>query len=63
MFTDIPKAAYNQTVYARAYVCIDGMYFYSNTLNGSFSEVAHCALNDGTLDKATKDKIQMLLQA
>lgn len=63
VFTDIPKAAYNQTVYARAYVCIDGMYFYSNTLNGSFSEVAHCALSDGTLDKATKDKIQMLLQA
>ena len=61
VFTDIPKAAYDKTIYARAYVCIDGMYFYSNTMGGSFNEVANLVLADDEIDENTKNSIKNLL--
>lgn len=63
VFTDIPKAAYDKTIYARAYVCIDGMYFYSNTMGGSFNEVANLVLADYEIDENTKNSIKNLLDA
>ena len=63
VFTDIPKAAYDKTIYARAYVCIDGMYFYSNTMGGSFNEVANLVLADDEIDQNTKNSIKNLLDA
>ena len=61
VLTNIPKASYNQVVYARAYVNIDGMYFYSNPMSGSFNEVANLVLADDEIDSVTKDKISQLL--
>lgn len=63
VFTDIPKAAYDKTIYARAYVCIDGMYFYSNIMGGSFNEVANLVLADDEIDENTKNSIKNLLDA
>lgn len=61
VFTNIPKEQQNTNVSARAYVCIDGMYFYSNVLNGSFRGVADLVLADNQIDQATKDRIQNLI--
>ena len=63
VFTDIPKAAYDKTIYARAYVCIDGMYFYSNIMGGSFNEVANLVLADDEIDQNTKNSIKNLLDS
>lgn len=63
VFTDIPKAAYDKTIYARAYVCIDGMYFYSNIMGGSFNEVANLVLADDEIDQNTKNVINNLLKS
>ena len=45
VFTNISVANYDTNISARAYVCIDGMYFYSNTLNGSFKATAKAITN------------------
>ena len=63
VLTNIPKSSYNQVVYARAYVNIDGMYFYSNPVNGSFTEVANLVLADDEIDSVTKDRILELTQS
>lgn len=63
VFTNIPKANYNTNISVRAYVCIDGMYFYSNTLNGSFSHVAELVLVDEEIDQNTKNAVNKLLEA
>ena len=62
VISNIPKAYYNNNITARAYVCIDGMYFYSNTLSGSFSEVSNLVINDNEIDKDTKNAINKLLE-
>jgi len=61
VFANIPKDYWDSKMSARAYVCIDGMYFYSNVLTGSFIEVANLVLADGTVDDATKEAIRKLL--
>ncbi len=61
VFIDIPQRAYDTELSARAYVCIDGMYFYSNVLKGSFSEVANLVLADDEIDEATKNAVNNLL--
>jgi subtilisin family serine protease len=63
VFANIPNSYLNTNITARAYVCIDGMYFYSDVKTGSFSEVANLVLNDKSIDQNTKDKIQNLLNA
>ena len=62
VISNIPKQYYNREITARAYVCIDGMYFYSNTLSGSFSEVSNLVINDNEIDKDTKNAINKLLE-
>lgn len=61
VFTDIPASNYDTNISVRAYVCIDGMYFYSNSLNGSFEEVSSLVLQDEEIDQNTKNAVEKLL--
>lgn len=61
VISNIPNSYYGRKITARAYVYIDGMYFYSNIQKGSFSEVASLVLADDEINQATKDRIQNLL--
>lgn len=62
VFANIPKAYYDRDITARAYVYIDGMYFYSNIQKGSFGGVAKLVLNDNEIDKTTKDAVRNLIE-
>ena len=61
VISNIPKSYYDREITARAYVCIDGMYFYSNMLKGSFDEVANLVLADDEIDLNTKNAVNNLL--
>lgn len=63
VFTNIPDANQSTNISVRAYVCIDRLYFYSNTLNGSFSEVANLVLADKEIDESTKSMVKQLLKS
>ena len=63
VFTNIPKANYDTKISARAYVYIDGMYFYSDILVRSFEQVANAVLEDETVDEETKEHIINMLEA
>ena len=63
VISNIPKQYYDRNITARAYVYIDGMYFYSNTLKGSFGEVAGLVLADDEIDQNTKNAVNKLLEA
>ncbi|MGN1123322.1 MAG: leucine-rich repeat protein [Eubacterium sp.] len=63
VISNIPIDYYNRDITARAYVCIDGMYFYSNTLKGSFGYVAGLVLLDDEIDQNTKNAVSRLLEA
>lgn len=62
VIANIPKDYYDREITARAYVCIDGMYFYSNTLKGSFGEVANLVLADDEIDTNSKNAVKNLLE-
>ena len=62
VISNIPKSYQSREITARAYVCIDGMYFYSNTLKGSFGEVANLVLADDEIDTNTKNAVKNLLE-
>lgn len=62
VISNIPNAYIDREITARAYVCIDGMYFYSDTLKGSFSEVANLVLADDEIDQNTKNAVKNLLE-
>ena len=52
VFTNIPKANYDTKISARAYVCIDGMYFYSDIITRSFEGIENAVLNNPDIDKS-----------
>ena len=62
VFTGVPKSAYDMDITARAYVKVDGMYFYSDTLTRNFNQVANAVLADEEIDQNTKDKLNDLLK-
>lgn len=62
VIANIPNAYIDREITARAYVCIDGMYFYSNIQRGSFSEVANLVLADDEIDQNTKNAVKNLLE-
>ena len=62
VIANIPSAYLDREITARAYVCIDGMYFYSNVQRGSFSEVANLVLADDEIDQNTKNAVKNLLE-
>lgn len=61
VFTGMPQSAYDTIVSARAYVKVDGKYYYSSILQRSFNIIANAILADETVDQATKDAINNLL--
>ena len=63
VFTNIPKSHLNTKISAKAYVCIDGVYFYSNILTRSFEGVARAVLADPDIDQSIKDNLNNLLEA
>lgn len=62
VIANIPNGYLDREITARAYVCIDGMYFYSNIQKGSFSEVANLVLADDEIDQNTKNAVKNLLE-
>ncbi|MBE6741424.1 MAG: leucine-rich repeat domain-containing protein [Ruminococcaceae bacterium] len=62
VFTDIPKENYKTEISARAYVCIDGVYFYSDIITRSFEGVANAVLADPDIDQSIKDQLNNLLE-
>ena len=62
VFTGVPKSAYGQIVSVRAYAKIDGIYYYSDVLQRSFSGIANSVLNDDTISQDIKDKINNILK-
>lgn len=62
VFTGITKDYYSNDISARAYVCIDGMYFYSPVTTRSFAQVANAVIADGEIDQNTKNEVEQLLK-
>ena len=62
VFIDIPQTAYNTEISARAYVKIDGIYYYSDTLCFSFNDIAQKVLSDNEIDQNTKNSLNNLLE-
>lgn len=62
VFTDIPQASYDMEVTARAYVKIDGKYFYSDVTTRSFNQVANAVLADDEIDQNTKNTLTKLYE-
>ena len=60
VFTDIPQSSYDMEVTARAYVKIDGKYFYSDVTTRSFNQVANAVLADDEIDQNTKNTLKAL---
>lgn len=63
VISNIPKNYYDRKITARAYVCIDGMYFYSNIRDGSFNEISGLVLADDEIDMNTKNAVKNLINA
>ena len=61
VFTGIPAEHINDEISARAYVNIDGMYFYSPVITRSYSSVANSVLNDDTVEQNIKDQVKLSL--
>ena len=52
VFSNIPKSNYDAKISARGYVCIDGMYFYSNIITRSFEEIESAVFNNPDIDRS-----------
>lgn len=61
VFTGIPASHYDSRISARAYICIDGMYFYSPVTTRSFNDVANSIVNDDTMDPNTRSEVYNLI--
>ena len=61
VFTGIPASHYDSRISARAYICIDGMYFYSPVTTRSFNDVANAIVNDDTMDPNTRSEVYNLI--
>lgn len=62
VFTNIPNDHLSDKVSARAYVYIDGMYFYSPVETNSLSNVATEIIADDEIDQNTKNEVKTLLE-
>ena len=61
VFTGIPTNHFDDKISARAYVNIDGMYFYSPVKTRSFNDVAGKIIADDEIDTNTKNEVKNLL--
>lgn len=62
VFTGITKDYFDNDISARAYVNIDGMYFYSPVTTRSFNDVANAVIADEEIDQNTKNEVKTLLE-
>lgn len=62
VFTGITPSHFADEISARAYICIDGMYFYSPVITRSYSSVANAVLNDSTVSEEIKKEIENSLK-
>lgn len=62
VFTGITKDYFDNDISARAYVNIDGMYFYSSVTTRSFNDVANAVIADSEIDQNTKNEVKALLE-
>lgn len=60
VFTSVPPEAYDQIASARAYIKVDGEYYYSPILQRSFNQISNAVLNDDEIDEATKNALRSL---
>lgn len=63
VFTGITKDYFDNDISARAYVNIDGMYFYSPVATRSFRDIATKIIADEEIDQNTKNEIKSLLNS
>lgn len=61
VFIKMPKTAFDSMISARAYVKIDGAYFYSDIIHHSFNSVANEVLEDDAIDDEIKEKVKDIL--
>lgn len=61
VFTGIPASHYDSRISARAYICIDGMYFYSPVTTRSFNDVAKQIIVDDEIDQNTRNEVYNLI--
>lgn len=50
VLTEIPEAYYGTEIVARSYICLDGVYYYSEEVERSLAQVAAYAIQDGYTD-------------
>lgn len=62
VFTGIKNAYFDNDISARAYVNIDGMYFYSPVETNSFRDIATQIIADEEIDQNTKNEVKALLE-
>lgn len=62
VFTDIPNTSYDKQVSVRAYIKVDGNYYYSDKLCYSFNDIAQKVLSDNEIDQNTKNSLNNLLE-
>lgn len=61
VFTGIPASARGDVISARAYVCIDGEYFYSDIIKHSYNSVAELVISDETVDEHIREIVKNTL--
>lgn len=61
VFTGIPASHYDSKISARAYICIDGMYFYTPVATRSFNDVAKQIIVDDEIDQNTRNEVYNLI--
>lgn len=61
VLTDIPAEHYGTVLVARSYVCVDGVYYYSETIERSIAQVAAYALQDGYTEETLRTYVDTAL--
>lgn len=61
VFTGIPASHYDSKISARAYICIDGMYFYTPVATRSFNDIAKQIIVDDEIDQNTRNEVYNLI--
>jgi len=61
VFTGIPSSHYDSKISARAYICIDGMHFYTPVATRSFNDVAKQIIVDDEIDQNTRNEVYNLI--
>ena len=61
VLTDIPAEHYGTVIVARSYVCVDGVYYYSETIERSIAQVAAYALQDGYTEETLRTYVDTAL--